>query len=385
MTAGVVAQYQLFDALRDEEYEALKRDIQVRGVLVAVELDEDGNVLDGHHRVSIAMELGIDYPTVVRAGLTEDAKREHVLKLNLLRRHLTPIKWAQAFERLAEVRGVRLGVQGRQEEKTATVAVLAAEVGVSERTARDRLALWDEVKGDPDLVAELDENPAKEKNVRREKRERARKEALSTAAPVVLPDRVDIFQGDFRTALADVADSSIDAIITDPPYPAEYLPLYEDLGWFAHRLLRDGGSLFVMSGQSYLPDIYRSLIDPLSYQWTVAYMTPGAHTQIWGRQVSSGWKPVVWLTKGKYSGGFPLDVVRSEIPDKEHHDWGQSETGMAALVERFTKPGDLILDPFLGAGTTGVVAVRLGRQFIGCDIDPLCVEQSRRRIADARP
>lgn len=382
--AAVATQYQLFDALRDEEYEALKRDIRERGVLVAVELDEDGQILDGHHRVSIANELGVDYPTVVRRGWGEAAKLEHVLKVNLLRRHLTPIKWAQAFDRLLVVRGVERK-RGPKTANTPTVGEIAVEVGVPESTAYDRLSLWDEVKDDPDLVAELDANPAQVKMVRREKRARKRREALATAAPVVLPDRVDIFHGDFRAVLADLADESIDAIVTDPPYGADALGLYDDLARTAHRLLKAGGSMFVMTGQSYLPDVYRLLVDPLDYHWTIAYLTPGAYLNVWGRRVATGWKPVVWLTKGKRDvGDFPLDVVRSDAPDKEHHEWGQSESGMTTLVERFTQPGDLILDPFLGAGTTGVVAVRLRRGFIGCDIDPLCVEQSRRRIAEAR-
>lgn len=81
--------YQLFDALPADDYEALKRDISERGILVPVELDETGNILDGHHRVMIAGELGIkDYPRIVRVGLSEQDKRNHVRALNILRRHL---------------------------------------------------------------------------------------------------------------------------------------------------------------------------------------------------------------------------------------------------------------------------------------------------------
>lgn len=87
--------YQLFDLLTDEEYEALKADIRQRGVLVPVELDENGLILDGHHRVCAWNELkaeGVplaDYPRIIRPGLTEEQKRAHVRALNILRRHLT--------------------------------------------------------------------------------------------------------------------------------------------------------------------------------------------------------------------------------------------------------------------------------------------------------
>lgn len=81
--------YQVLPALSEEEYAALKADIKERGVLVPVELDGDGNILDGHHRVQIAEELGKDYPTVIRLGMTEEEKRSHIRRLNLARRHLS--------------------------------------------------------------------------------------------------------------------------------------------------------------------------------------------------------------------------------------------------------------------------------------------------------
>lgn len=81
--------YQLLPPLSAEEYERLKADIALRGVMVPVEIDENGNILDGHNRAQIAGELGIDYPTVVRRGLPEHEKRLHAVTLNLARRHLT--------------------------------------------------------------------------------------------------------------------------------------------------------------------------------------------------------------------------------------------------------------------------------------------------------
>ena len=82
--------YQLLDALSPEDYQALKADIKERGVMIPIELDEEGNVIDGHHRKMICEELGItDYPTVVRRGWTEEQKRTHSRRMNLARRHLT--------------------------------------------------------------------------------------------------------------------------------------------------------------------------------------------------------------------------------------------------------------------------------------------------------
>ena len=89
--------YQLFNPLTAEEYAALEADIAKRGVLVAVEHDQQGNILDGHHRVEIAKKLGKKYKIVIRKFKTEQEKKEHVIKLNLARRHLDPLRWGQVF------------------------------------------------------------------------------------------------------------------------------------------------------------------------------------------------------------------------------------------------------------------------------------------------
>ena len=81
--------YQLLPPLAADEYAALKADIAERGVQVPVEYDEHGNVLDGHHRIQICVELGIaQWPRLVRHGLSEVEKRSHARRLNLHRRHL---------------------------------------------------------------------------------------------------------------------------------------------------------------------------------------------------------------------------------------------------------------------------------------------------------
>lgn len=82
--------YQVMPDLSLEDYAELKADIAARGVQVAVEYDEDGNIMDGHHRVRACKDLGIkDWPRVVRVGMTDEQKINHALKLNLARRQLS--------------------------------------------------------------------------------------------------------------------------------------------------------------------------------------------------------------------------------------------------------------------------------------------------------
>lgn len=82
--------YQLLPALSAEEYAALEASIIAHGVLVPVEYDEAGNIIDGHHRVQVCESLGlVDWPRFVRKGLSEVEKRKLARELNVSRRHLS--------------------------------------------------------------------------------------------------------------------------------------------------------------------------------------------------------------------------------------------------------------------------------------------------------
>lgn|GEM_PF-897516 len=215
--------------------------------------------------------------------------------------------------------------------------------------------------------------------------ERKAAEAQEAAEEPGLPDGVDLRHGDFREVLKDL-DGTVDAVITDPPYPAEFLPLFDGLSAVAERILKPGGICAVMVGQSYLPQIMQALGTHLAWHWPIAYETPGGQAaQLWQRKVNTFWKPVLVYVKGEYGGDWFGDVARSDVNDndKDHHHWGQSESGMADLIERLTKPGQLIVDPFLGGGTTAVVAHALSRRITACDIDETCVATATARFAAA--
>ena len=58
---------------------------------------------------------------------------------------------------------------------------------------------------------------------------------------------------------------------------------------------------------------------------------------------------------------------------------------MRKLIARLTRPGDVILDPFMGSGTTGVAAIMEGRNFVGVELDPGYYAIAHKRIANAQP
>jgi len=85
--------YPLLPPLSAEDYAALKQDIAEHGVQVPIEMDEDGNILDGYHRVRAAEELGIsDWPKIIRRFDSDADRRSHARRLNVVRRHLTQEK-----------------------------------------------------------------------------------------------------------------------------------------------------------------------------------------------------------------------------------------------------------------------------------------------------
>ncbi|MBF0098766.1 MAG: ParB N-terminal domain-containing protein [Magnetococcales bacterium] len=225
--------------------------------------------------------------------------------------------------------------------------------------------------------------------IRREQKKAAQDERAAVAVQASqslqpTSDRFRIIHGSCEQSLSLEA-GSVDWIFTDPPYPKEFLPLFETLGRVAAHVLKPGGALLAMVGQFHLPEVIRSLEANLSYHWMLSYLTPGGQSpQIFPRRINTFWKPVLCFTKGEYSGPWIGDVVRSEPNgnDKRHHHWGQSESGMADLMRRFVKPGETVLDPFLGGGTTGVVALGLGCHFIGYDVDQIAVGTALNRLQE---
>jgi hypothetical protein len=198
--------------------------------------------------------------------------------------------------------------------------------------------------------------------------------------PYYADDAVTIYHGDCREVIQSVG--AFEVVVTDPPYPAEFLPLYEWLAQISSERLPSGGSVAAMAGQSYLPEVIELMAKYLRYHWTIAYTTLGGQaSQIWPRKVLPFWKPVLWFVNGAYKGQWVSDVVVSHSNDKEHHHWGQNANGMRGLVKRMSEPGQTILDPFMGAGTTLMAAKDLGRRAIGIEIEERYCEIAARRCS----
>ena len=223
------------------------------------------------------------------------------------------------------------------------------------------------------------------KRLQMEAERQAIQDAATAAMPPLIGDRYRLVCADMATTDA-IAQESVDAIATDPSYPRKYLTCIEHLARRALEWLKPGGSLLVMSGQSYLPEILAALQkSELTYRWTFCCLTntTGENTRIFDRHIFPNWKPVLWYTKGKCAHlSWTSDIIKADASDKRFHPWGQSVRQMERLVELASLPGQIILDPFCGGGSTGVAALRLGRQFIGVDIDEKSIAQTAARLRD---
>jgi hypothetical protein len=80
--------YQLLPALDEDQRASLRQSIEMNGILQPIEVDEDGRILDGHHRAAIAAELGIACPSRTINNLDEAGKRKYAITVNLMRRQL---------------------------------------------------------------------------------------------------------------------------------------------------------------------------------------------------------------------------------------------------------------------------------------------------------
>ena len=189
-----------------------------------------------------------------------------------------------------------------------------------------------------------------------------------------------LIHADVVTLPDHVAEGSVALILTDPPYHQDKVGLYGTLAQVAAQVLRPGGSLLAMCGQSYLPEILALMTPHLRYQWLLAARLSGPGTAVWQRRMQNHWRALLWFAHGRYTADFQGDFLRSDGPDKRFHAWGQSIGDFAALISRFSAPGDLICDPFVGGGTVGKAAVLLGRRFVGLDCDATALARTAKRL-----
>jgi hypothetical protein len=208
---------------------------------------------------------------------------------------------------------------------------------------------------------------AKQKD--KERKDDEARQRMAEAAPPTDLIRV----GDFREVLADLSDESVDMIFTDPPYAKEKgsYPLYRALAEFGSRVLKPGGSLIAYAPTYALADILPLMVPHLRYWNSIIVKHTGQSSRLDYFRTIVKAKCLLWFVKkeGRYEGEWVFNLIRSQPPNKQLHEWAQSEAEARYCIEKMTPPAGLIVDPMCGSATTLRAAMKLGRRTLGCEID----------------
>lgn len=227
-----------------------------------------------------------------------------------------------------------------------------------------------------------------------------------------------VVHGNCREVMASMPDASVDHVITDPPYSeqvhksvrgggrhrlhnAATAPRVVDLG-FEHlddatrlacaiqfaRLVKRWILAFSDVESAHLWQ--RDLVDAgLRYRRTGAWLRIGGAPQFSGDGPAAGFEAIAMAHRpgrSRWNGGghaavYTHPIVANRIGQRGSrcHTAQKPLALMLELVELFADPGDIILDPFAGSGTTLVAAMRLGRRAIGIELDAAHCATARER------
>ena len=247
---------------------------------------------------------------------------------------------------------------------------------------------------------------------------------MTNTAPFAEIGDATLLQGDCVAVMNALPEKSVDMIFADPPYNlsndgytvhagkrvsvnkgdwdrSEGVEADFDfhMSWIeaCRRVLKDNGTIWISGtyhsifacGHALNLQGFRVLND-------VAWYKPNAAPNLGRRMFTASHETIVWASKSKKAkhtfnydamreGDFPKDIIKNHgkqmrsvwsivTPggwEKRHgkHPTQKPEALLDRIVRSSTNPGDVILDPFCGSATTGVVALREGRKFIGIDKD----------------
>ena len=198
---------------------------------------------------------------------------------------------------------------------------------------------------------------------------------------------VRLILGDCLDVLKTLESGSVDAVVTDPPYPSEFNHIWEVLARESARVLKDRGNLVTLLGHYQLPLVLDAFKPHLRYWWIGGMYHGGRRTKIFGKRVCVFWKPCLWFVKGKRRidlPDMPMDMTKPDGNSKTLHPWQQPLPWVEHWIDRLTLPDEIVLDPFMGSGTTGVACLNTGRRFVGIEKDEGYYAIAQKRIAEAQ-
>ncbi len=220
---------------------------------------------------------------------------------------------------------------------------------------------------------------------------------------------------DFKDLLRIIPEQTADLILTDPPYSISKKTGFKHLGtksierfavsmdfgkWdhqeislksfseLSYKALRKGGTIicfydlwkitkvqaaFIKAGFGMTRLIIWEKTNPVPLNSKSSYLNNAREVAV---MAVKGGKPTF---NGRYDSG----VYRFPIPrEKRTHPTQKPLKLMEELIKKHSRPNDLVVDPFLGSGTTAVAALKLKRRFLGGEKDPTYTKKAGKRIEE---
>lgn len=262
------------------ELESLKQSIQKIGLLQPIVVDEQNNLIAGFRRLSAFKELGKKEIDVNVVNIENAVQGEY--DENIIRKNFTPSERVAIWDSIENFQ-FKKGRRSDSEQREKPIKQVSKITGIS----TDTLSKAKQVVefGDKKLIEKMD----KTGNVNRIYRQ-VKAKKLSVERKLLTPKNitVDVQCGDFRILSKKINNNTIDLILTDPPYPKEYLPLWAELGKIAKRILKPSGFLISYSGQNNLPFILGQLSNHLNYYWLGSLYHSGSLGQRFESHFSHG-------------------------------------------------------------------------------------------------
>jgi len=385
----------IFPMMNESEFQELKDDIQKNGLIEPIWTYQD-KIVDGRNRFNACKELGVKPKFKKWTRVNGTALVDFVISLNLKRRHLTASQKAMSavdalpfFEKEAKKRKISTLKKGKKFSDRALVPhrengngrsreMVAKLFNVSGRYVQYGKAIQETMPYVADQIrnGNLTITQGKIKLKRQE-----RVDALKKAGKQFKSNHhlKIVHSGFVKWCNDNLEDNSIDLILTDPPYAREYLGVYSQLGEIANRVLKPSKWLITYCNIKFIPEVSHRLSKHLTYWWMVSLHYKGAVRLKFS--TFNAWKPI--LIYHKEPPRLPkllCDHITVSSREKDMHDWQQSEEPFKYIIERFSKTGDLVLDPMAGAGTVLKVSKDLKRKCIAIDRNKECVEIMRGRL-----
>ena len=193
---------------------------------------------------------------------------------------------------------------------------------------------------------------------------------------------IDLRLGDCLEIMRAMPDASVDAVITDPPYFGR-----EDL--FATDELREQITYILNRWNAliFYPPSKNFIREPDAEHIWHKSIPIHPNSKI-GNAAGHHYEKILSYGLGRKSEVFRFAAIMPNFAacsdELVKHPTQKPIALMVRLIEKYTREGDTILDPFMGSGTTGVACARLNRNFIGIEINPTYFEIAQRRIAEAQ-